>query len=890
MGWADDDDDDDIDLDDGGSNPFSSSGSSGGNPFSSSGSSGNPFSSSDSSENPFSSSGSSGNPFASPSSENPFARPSGGSPFGTSGGGSPFGNQGGGSPFGSPGGGVGGSPFGSPSGGSPFGSPSGGSPFGRPSGFGGSPFGGGMQTGFGNNNPFGAGMRPGFGGANQMGPRTLGGATMQPGMNGQQSADLGQIGGAIFLASSDAIMVTIKSLFESIKLRNIDDWASVGHSWLITSGVTFVTGIFLLILGMITQTKALKLGGLSGALICSSLLVFAFGAVAFGLSMYLKSTNDKYFNGQQAVTSQDDLLKLLSQPVTSDFQLDSDDDLFKDDDFFQQDSEEDIDKLASALYTEEEEDPDTVAQFVVPEITVKEEENPEVDFAEQLKSIPSNIPFLSKRYLFEMMKSFFPLKTPNFADTHELDLDSEEVGDLEEKINNALDVLSKNEELRAEIIQVYSTVFAYEIHIKRVKKIKPAELASELTNFFKKDKTDIGAAIDIATVANEYVITVSKSGSVSVFVGDCFRSKSVEDYITNEKNTLPVIAGINEEGTVKMVDFKDNLSSIISGKPRSGKTWYVYSTLMTLTAFNSPEDLQLIVIDPKTSQLLESFSTLPHVCGFHDATMAAEALRATLRELDERRKLLREARVDTIWDYRKTGKKMPVLYLVIDEFIDVLTTAKEKGLDKEIKDNLNVILTKAPSCGIGCMLICHRTAGYVDKLMRMNTAFKVIARAEADAVVEELMIDKKDWSHPLLYPGDLAVKGNGFDTAIYLKGTGVTMSDAENGNLSMQLARAWYKMGVTIPDMSILGAVANRNEDKVKDMLSLEEEDNRIQYDFAPSKVEESSEEKPTADSVKFNLDSLLEDEDYNMPLDSDDDADDDDNDDNDDNDDSEFI
>ena len=826
MGWDSDDDDDIDDFSDTSSSPF---GGGGGSPFGG------------------------GN-------DSPFGG-GGGSPFGGGGNSSPFGGGGNGSPFG---GGGNGSPFGGGGNGSPFGGGGNGSPFGG--GGNGSPFGGGNSSPFGggNSSPFGGGNSSPFGmqrGNVGFGPQ----ANMQM-QSQQQVSSMDQLGASILKASSEAMLVTITSIIDSIKLRNIDDWATIGHSWLITGGITCIFGLIFTIFGVISRIETFLLGGLSGRILVAGLLTVSAGLLGFGLSMYLKSVSDKYFQGQTEEVSQDSLLNALSEDT--DLPLTPDEE-FGDSDFYEGDVEEELAKITAAMCGENEEDENAASQFEEPpEVEVVEEE-PKRDYNASLENIQANVPFLSKKYLFTQMKSLFPLRTPDFYKREELNLDSREVTDIEDKLNDTFDLLSKNQEVKAKIKSVYKTIFSYEIRIERPKGIKPEEISNELKSFFKEDKDDNSTSIDTVKMEKDYIISISRGDFPGVFVGDCFNTPEVEAYMTNEKNVLPVIGGISDTGKVRMVDFKDNLSVLISGRQRSGKSWYVFSTLLTLTAFNTPEDLQLIVVDPKTSPLFKSFSTLPHVCGFHGDDALNNVLTDMMAEMDRRKQILLEENVDTIWDLRKKGIKMPVLYLVIDEFIQAITKADELGVKKSVLDNLNVLLTKAPAYGMGYIIICHRSSQYIPKLMRMNTAFKVVARADVEAVLEELAIDKKEWSHPLLNPGDLAVKGVGFSNAVFLKGTGVTASDAENGELAKVIAKAWYKMGVTLPDMSVLPTAANRDENEVIKMLSLDENSNRVQYDFKPSNVTQSDNNAEISADVAFDAESLIEeDEDADIEFD----------------------
>ena len=64
-----------------------------------------------------------------------------------------------------------------------------------------------------------------------------------------------------------------------------------------------------------------------------------------------------------------------------------------------------------------------------------------------------------------------------------------------------------------------------------------------------------------------------------------------------------MIVGLDDIGQVILDDAKPFDTMMICGKPRSGKSWYVFNILLSMMAFNSPEDVQFVIVDPKKANL-----------------------------------------------------------------------------------------------------------------------------------------------------------------------------------------------------------------------------------------------------------------------------------------------
>ena len=112
--------------------------------------------------------------------------------------------------------------------------------------------------------------------------------------------------------------------------------------------------------------------------------------------------------------------------------------------------------------------------------------------------------------------------------------------------------------------------------------------------------------------------------------------------------------------------------------------------------------------------------------------------------------------------------------------------------------------------------------------------FAAAVRANVDDVKDTLSIQK--WTRALTNQGDVAIKSSSMKNAMFVRGAALTTSDESNSTFIETAAKAFYKMGVDLPDMSTMRFAVNRDEDAVREQLIGNR--NRIQYDAAATIAE----------------------------------------------------
>lgn len=643
----------------------------------------------------------------------------------------------------------------------------------------------------------------------------------------------------------------LKQLITSMKNRNIEDWAVLSNTWFKTGGIMAGVGLVLVIIGIIGNLAPLKLGGFGGGLFLSGLLVDVFGIGGLGISLYLKTQGGEYsetggefeqlsaFEGMQGAVMESsggfDSYTFDDEDEDKGFEYeDGDEEDDYDDNSFASQSYDDIMAKLGQSYDDNNlfggDDEEIVEETIVHNV------NDLVD------GVKMNAPLITRKFLWDTFKPFFPRLTMDFEKSTALDLSSSDVLAIGAKINKAIKrmVASKAQEADIEcvITEVMDTKFVYTVKFNRPEvRLDTQKFETELATFFKDSAEDENYRVQLSVFGDDYHLVIPKGNRDIVTLGDAFSSKEVEDFYTNDKNTIPIVVGVTERGKILYKNAFSIASMAIVGTPRGGKSSYVNALLFSMVTMCTPDDVAFVVIDPKRSMLFRTFSYMPHVVGLHRLEDTVAVLRCVLDgEGERRKKLLDDNRVENIKELRLKGIKIPMLYVVIDEVVTVILESQADGSDKEVKRLINMILTQLPSTGIGLILIPHRTTGILDPITRQNIAFKSVVRAGAESVKEELVIPK--WTVPLPNPGDLAIISSGETNGQFARSVvpvdprNSETADKDSRDLMVAIARAWYKMGVELPDLSSLGSACNRDEDKIKEELEISVNPNKIQYDL----------------------------------------------------------
>ncbi len=182
---------------------------------------------------------------------------------------------------------------------------------------------------------------------------------------------------------------------------------------------------------------------------------------------------------------------------------------------------------------------------------------------------------------------------------------------------------------------------------------------------------------------------------------DVILDKLLFEYAVKNINELPLHVGVDPAGRGFRLDLGDDRLPhvLVAGGTGSGKTIFLYSVVLSLTAAHGEESLELVIIDPKQTDFAK-FGVLPHLRDAGVVTDASEGVQLlrTIADKDmaERSRLLQEARHRDVKAYNTTHPTALIrpLVVVIDEYADLVAV-----LPKKEREQFDLVISRLAARG-----------------------------------------------------------------------------------------------------------------------------------------------------------------------------------------------
>ena len=243
----------------------------------------------------------------------------------------------------------------------------------------------------------------------------------------------------------------------------------------------------------------------------------------------------------------------------------------------------------------------------------------------------------------------------------------------------------------------------------------------------------------------------------------------------NMRSPLTMALGKDIAGQAQVADLCKMPHLLIAGSTGSGKSVCVNSIIISFLFRSGPEDVKLILIDPKVVELAE-YNGIPHLLMpvVTEPRKAAGALGASVAEMERRYKLFAENNVRDIKSYNKLAKQNPVLEhlpyiaIIIDELADLMMVA-----GKEVEDYICRIAQKARAAGIHLIVATQRPSvdvitGLIKANIPSRIAFAVSSQIDSRTILDTGGAEK------LLGNGDMLFLPVGAAKPVRVQGTYVT--------------------------------------------------------------------------------------------------------------------
>ncbi|WP_163653394.1 DNA translocase FtsK [Listeria sp. PSOL-1] len=280
----------------------------------------------------------------------------------------------------------------------------------------------------------------------------------------------------------------------------------------------------------------------------------------------------------------------------------------------------------------------------------------------------------------------------------------------------------------------------------------------------------------------------------------------------NNSSPLTAALGLDISGTPIITDLQKMPHGLIAGATGSGKSVCINSLLVSLLYKATPDELKLLLIDPKMVELAP-YNRIPHLVSpvITDAKAATAALKWAVEEMERRYQLFSHTGVRNMEKYNEyashpdhSGEKLPYVLIVIDELADLMMVAPS-----DVEEAISRIAQKARACGIHMIVATQRPSvdvitGLIKANIPTRISFSVSSSIDSRTILDSSGAEK------LLGRGDMLFLANGANKPVRLQGTFVSDEEIDAVVLS---AREQGEPSYLFEEQELLAKEVSRVED-----------------------------------------------------------------------------
>lgn len=267
-------------------------------------------------------------------------------------------------------------------------------------------------------------------------------------------------------------------------------------------------------------------------------------------------------------------------------------------------------------------------------------------------------------------------------------------------------------------------------------------------------------------------IEVPRNPREYIFLDEVISSKDFA--LSNHQ--LPLAMGKNAFGEPFSCDLATMPHMLVAGSTGAGKSVFINSILVSLLIMKSPNQMKLILIDPKQLELA-LYARLPHLLMpvITEPKTAATSLLWACQEMERRYSIMSEFGVRNIEGFNHKLKnaapaaldkiakfyeyaavdtyELPYIVIIVDEFADLILSGK----GKEIETHINRLAAKARAAGIHLIVATQRPSvdvitGVIKSNFPTRVSFRVTSSQDSRTILNVMGAEK------LLGKGDMLYK------------------------------------------------------------------------------------------------------------------------------------
>ncbi len=310
---------------------------------------------------------------------------------------------------------------------------------------------------------------------------------------------------------------------------------------------------------------------------------------------------------------------------------------------------------------------------------------------------------------------------------------------IDKKIADLLDKLSMFK-IDGDVVRTYTGPVVTTFEFKPAPNVKVSKILSlqdDLAMALKAQTIRIQAPIPGKDVVG---IEVPNEDTQTIYLKEMLDSEIFQ----NSLSPLTMILGKDIVGKPFVTDLKKLPHLLIAGTTGSGKSVGINSMILSLLYKNSPDNLRLVMIDPKMLEF-SMYNDIPHLLTpvITKAVDAINALANMVGEMERRYSLMAKTRTKNIENYNEKAQKegyetMPYIVVVIDELADLMMTS-----GKDVEYSIARLAQMARASGIHLIVATQRPSvdvvtGLIKANLPSRLSYKVGQKIDSKIILDSM--------------------------------------------------------------------------------------------------------------------------------------------------------
>ena len=311
--------------------------------------------------------------------------------------------------------------------------------------------------------------------------------------------------------------------------------------------------------------------------------------------------------------------------------------------------------------------------------------------------------------------------------------------ELDAKIQDLIEKLA-HFKIDGDVVRTYAGPVVSTFEFKPVANVKVSKilnLKDDLAMALKAQTIRIQAPISGKDVVG---IEIPNKSVETIYLREIFES----DLFKESSSPLTLVLGKDIVGKPFITDLKKLPHLLIAGTTGSGKSVGINSMILSLLYKNSPDNLKLLMIDPKMLEF-SIYNDIPHLLTpvITKAKQAVVALNNVVAEMERRYSLMADTRTKNIDNYNEKAKKegkeiFPYIVVIIDELADLMMTS-----GKDVEFSIARLAQMARASGIHLIVATQRPSvdvvtGMIKANLPSRISYKVGQKIDSKIILDQM--------------------------------------------------------------------------------------------------------------------------------------------------------